>query len=77
MRVRLDEEALKSISVLTRGEYFYAGSAGELKQIYEALNTRFVFEKKTIEVTALVAAAAALITIAAAALSVLWFHRIV
>jgi Ca-activated chloride channel family protein len=77
MRVRLDEEALKTISVLTRGEYFFAGSAGELKQIYDALNTRFVFEKKTIEVTALVAAAAALITIAAAALSVLWFHRIV
>jgi len=77
MRVRLDEDALKNIANLTRGEYFYAGTADELRKVYDALNTRFVFEKKTIEVTALFAAAAALMTIAAAALSVLWFHRIV
>ena len=77
MRVRLDEDTLKNIANLTRGEYFYAGTADELRKVYDALNTRFVFEKKTIEVTALFAAAAALMTIAAAALSVLWFHRIV
>ncbi|MEO8487682.1 MAG: VWA domain-containing protein [Betaproteobacteria bacterium] len=76
MRVRLDEDALKNISNLTRGEYFYAGSASDLKKVYEALNTRFVFEKKAIEVTAIFAAAAALLTILASALSVLWFHRI-
>ncbi len=76
MRVRLDEDALKNIANLTRGEYFYAGTASDLKKVYEALNTRFTFEKKSIEITALFAAAAALITILAAALSVLWFHRI-
>ena len=76
MRVRLDEDALKNISNLTRGEYFYAGSATDLKKVYEALNTRFVFEKKAIELTALFAGVAALVTILAAALSVLWFHRI-
>jgi Ca-activated chloride channel family protein len=76
MRVRLDEDALKSISILTRGEYFYAGDAGDLKKVYEGLSTRFSFEKKAIEVTAVFAAAAALVTILAAALSVLWFHRI-
>ena len=76
MRVRLDEDALKNIANLTRGEYFYAGTAGDLKKVYEALNTRFTFEKKKIEITALFAAAAAILTILAAALSVLWFHRI-
>ena len=76
MRVRLDEEALKTIAILTRGEYFFAGSAGDLKKVYDALNAQFIFEKKAIEVTALFAAAAALVTIAAAGLSVLWFHRI-
>ena len=35
MRVRLDEETLKNISVLTHGEYFYAGSAEDLKKVYE------------------------------------------
>ena len=76
MRVRLDEDALKNIANLTRGEYFYAGTASDLKKVYEALNTRFTFVRKSIEITALFAAAAALITILAAALSVLWFHRI-
>jgi len=76
MRVRLDEDALKNIANLTRGEYFYAGSASDLRKVYEALNTRFTFEKKSIEITALFAAAAAIVTILAAALSVLWFHRI-
>jgi Ca-activated chloride channel family protein len=75
--VRLDEDALKNIANLTRGEYFYAGSADDLKKVYDALGARFTYEKKTIEVTALFAAAAALVTILAAALSVLWFHRIV
>ena len=77
MRVRLNEDALKNIANLTRGEYFYAGSADDLKKVYDALGARFTYEKKTIEVTALFAAAAALVTILAAALSVLWFHRIV
>ena len=76
MRVRLDEDALKNISNVTRGEYFYAGTSSDLKKVYEGLSTRFSFEKKAIEVTAIFAAAAALLTIAAAALSVLWFHRI-
>lgn len=76
MRVRLDEDALKNIANLTRGEYFYAGTASDLRKVYEALNTRFTFERKSIEITALFAAAAALVTILAAALSVLWFHRI-
>mgnify|MGYP003485112744 CR=1 FL=1 len=53
MRVRLDEDALKNIANLTRGEYFYAGTASDLKKVYEALNTRFTFEKKSIEITAL------------------------
>jgi Ca-activated chloride channel family protein len=32
MRVRLDEETLKTIANLTRGEYFYAGTAAYLKK---------------------------------------------
>ena len=76
MRVRLDEDSLKNISNVTRGEYFYAGDAGDLKKVYEGLSARFSFEKKAIEITAIFAAAAAVVTILAAALSVLWFHRI-
>ena len=76
MRVRLDEESLKTIANLTRGEYFYAGTAADLKKVYEALNTRVALEKKETEITAFVTAAAALLALAAGFLSVLWFNRI-
>ena len=36
MRVRLDEDTLKQIANMTRGEYFYAGTATDLKKIYRA-----------------------------------------
>ena len=76
MRVRLDEETLKAIAKMTHGEYFYAGTALDLKKVYESLNARFVLEKKNIEITALFSAAAALVALASALLSMLWFHRI-
>ncbi len=76
MRVRLDEETLKQIANITHGEYFYAGNAVDLKKIYENLNARLVLEKKETEVSALLAGFGALLAVMAAALSVLWFHRI-
>ena len=76
MRVRLDEETLKTIANLTRGEYFYAGTATDLKKVYEQLNTRVALEKKETEITALVTAAAAVLALLAAFLSILWFNRI-
>ena len=77
MRVRLDEETLKSIADITRGEYFYAGNAVDLKKVYQALNAKLVLERKKTEVTALLAALAAAFALVSAALSLAWFHRIV
>jgi Ca-activated chloride channel family protein len=77
MRVRLDEETLKAIADITRGEYFYAGNAVDLKKVYQSLNARLVLERKKTEVTALFAAVAALLAVVSAALSLAWFHRIV
>lgn len=76
MRVRLDEETLKSVAHLTRGQYFHAESAAELKKIYRSLNSRLVLEKKETEVTALLSALAALLAVVSALLSLLWFNRI-
>jgi Ca-activated chloride channel family protein len=76
MRVRLDEETLKTIATLTRGEYFYAGTATDLKKVYQQLNTRIGLEKKATEITALVTAGAAVLALAAGLLSILWFNRI-
>jgi len=73
---RLDEATLKSVASMTVAEYFHAGSAVDLKKVYETLNSRLVFEKKQTEVTALAAAAAGLLMLLAAGLSMLWFNRI-
>ena len=76
MRVGLDEETLKAVADITRGEYFYAGTAVDLKKIYESLRSRLVLERKRTEVTALFAAGAAALVVLSAALSLAWFSRI-
>jgi Ca-activated chloride channel family protein len=76
MRVRLDEASLKAIANITHGEYFYAGTAADLRKVYELLNSRFVLEKKETEITALFSAAAAIAAVVSALLSLLWFNRI-
>jgi Ca-activated chloride channel family protein len=74
--MRFDEATLKSIAEITRGEYFYAGTAADLQRIYESLNAKLVMEKKGTEISMLFAALAALLALAAATLSMLWFHRL-
>ncbi|MBL0727509.1 VWA domain-containing protein [Piscinibacter sp. HJYY11] len=76
MRVRLDEETLKNVANLTRAEYFYAGTADDLKKVYQSLSSRLVVEKKETEITALFAAGAALLVMLSAGLSVWWFGRV-
>jgi Ca-activated chloride channel family protein len=76
MRVRLDEDALKAISTLTRGEFFRAGSEADLRKVYEALGSRLVMEKRETEVSALFAAAGAALALVSALLSMLWFNRV-
>ena len=76
MRVRLDEDTLKSIATLTRADYFYAGTADDLKKVYQGLSTRMIVEKKETEISALFAAFAALLVMAAAGLSLWWFGRV-
>jgi len=76
IRVRLDEDALKAVADLTRGEYFFAGNALDLKKVYETLTTRLVMERRQTEVTALFSAIATSLALVSAALSLLWFNRL-
>src|SRR5437764_1328933 len=73
--VRLDEETLKAVADITRGEYFYAGTAADLAKVYQVINAKLVMEKKDTEITALFSAIAAAFALAAVALSLLWFRR--
>ena len=76
MRVKLDEETLKSIARTTQAEYFYAGTAGDLKKVYETLSSRLAVEKKETEISGLLALVAAALTMLSAGLSLAWFNRI-
>ncbi len=76
MRVRLDEETLKQVASATRAEYFYAGTANDLKKVYQSLGSRLSAQKKETEITALFAALGALLALLAATLSLWWFGRV-
>jgi len=76
MRVRLDEEALKNIANITKADYFYAGTAEDLKKVYQGLSSKLVVEKRETEISALFAAVGALLVLVAATLSVWWFGRV-
>ncbi|QRR36525.1 VWA domain-containing protein [Hydrogenophaga sp. YM1] len=76
MRVRLDEDTLKDVARTTKAEYFYAGTAENLKQIYQSLSSRLTVEKKETEVSGLLALLAAGLVVLAAGLSLVWFKRV-
>ncbi|MDI1270038.1 MAG: VWA domain-containing protein [Polaromonas sp.] len=76
MRVRLDEETLKAIANKTQAEYFYAGTAADLKKVYETLSSRLTVEKKETEISGLLALVASVLALLSAGLSLLWFNRI-
>ena len=76
MRVRLDEDTLKTIANITRGEYFYAGTATDLKKVYQGMNSKMVLQKQQSEITALFVAAAAVFVLLGAGLSLAWFNRL-
>lgn len=76
MRVRLDEDTLKSIANKTSAEYFYAGTAADLKKVYETLSSKLTVEKKETEVSAMLAMLAGVLALLSAGLSMFWFNRI-
>lgn len=73
--MRFDEATLRAIADLTQAKYFHAGTAAELQRIYHELNARYVLERRGTEITALFAAAAALLAVVAAMLSLLRNNR--
>jgi len=77
MRVRLDEEALKKVADMTRGEYFRAANAAELKKIYQQLSARMSTGRgRTTEITAVLVALGALLATISVLYSILRYNRI-
>jgi Ca-activated chloride channel family protein len=74
--LQLDEPTLRHVAQITGGEYHHAGTAEALHSVYRNLGSRLQVSKRDTELTALLALAAAILLVAGAGLSVLWFGRI-
>jgi len=75
--MKLDEPSLKAVAQTTQAEYYYAGDAEALKKVYEKLGTRLQVDMKETEISSLLALLAAVLAITSAALSLVWFNRII
>ena len=74
--MQLDEPTLREVARMTGGEYHHAGSAEMLRSVYENLGSRLQVQTRETELTGLLALICAMLALAAAGLSVLWFGRI-
>jgi Ca-activated chloride channel family protein len=74
--LQLDEPTLREVARMTGGEYHHAGTAEQLRGVYEKLGSRMQVVTRETEVTGLLALVAAVLAVTAAALSALWFGRL-
>ena len=76
IRTSLDETTLKTIAEDTDAQYFLATSEADLRKVYENLTTELVLRTQKTEITALFTLVAAVFSIVASGLSLLWFNRL-
>ena len=74
--MQLDEPTLREVARMTGGEYHHAGTAEKLHTVYENLGSRLQVQTRETELAGPLALIAALLAMAAATLSMLWFGRI-
>jgi Ca-activated chloride channel family protein len=74
--LRLDEPTLREVARITGGEYHYASSAESLRSVYEKLGSEMEVRTRETELTSLVSLGAALLSMTAGVLSLLWFRRL-
>jgi Ca-activated chloride channel homolog len=70
-----DKFTLQRVADATGGRFFTAPSAKDLKAIYRDLGSKIGFVKQRQEITVIFAAAALLLLVAGAGLSLIWFSR--
>jgi len=76
IRVPPDPETLKAVAETTGGKFFAAADANALKSVYDQIGSQVGVDHKTRELTVLFTAAGALLLLAGAGLSMLWFARL-
>jgi len=74
--LQLDEPTLREVARMTGGEYYHAGTAEDLRSVYQQLGSRLQIQTRDTELTSLLAMVAAILIVAASSVSVLWFGRV-
>ena len=74
--LKLDEPTLRAVARMTDGAYYHAGTAEDLRIVYQKLGSSLQIRTRETELTALLALLAAFLIMAGACLSLLWFGRI-
>lgn len=74
--LQLDEPTLREVARMTGGEYYHAGTAEDLRSVYQGLGSQLQIQTRHTELTGLLAMVAAMLIAAGSALSVLWFGRV-
>ena len=74
--MRLDEPTLREVARMTGGEYYYAGTAEQLRTVYQNLRSRVELQTRDTELAPVLAVAALVLLVAAAVLSMLWSGRL-
>ena len=73
----LDEQELTEIASVTNGTYYRAEDAATLSEIYRGIHLQSVTNAKKTEVTAFFAGVSTLFLLVGAAMSMVWFGRLV
>jgi Ca-activated chloride channel family protein len=71
--MQLDEPTLREVARMTGGEYHHAGTAEDLRGVYQNLGSRLQVRTRETELTAPLALAAAILLLTTVSLSMLWF----
>ncbi len=70
-----DEVTLEQIALITDGGFYRAESIGDLSEVYKKLGSKIGYTDEESEVTWWFAAAASVLLVAGAGLSLFWFNR--
>jgi Ca-activated chloride channel family protein len=76
-QVPVEPKVLKSVATIGGGHFYQAHSSAQLGAVYKDLGHHLVYAKKFREVTVVFSLIAFLVILAGAALSVVWFRRLV
>ncbi|MBU1359497.1 MAG: VWA domain-containing protein [Gammaproteobacteria bacterium] len=73
--MKLDEPTLREVARMTGGEYHHAGTAEALRGVYQNLGSRLQVQTRETELAGPLALLSALLALAAATLSLVWYGR--